>query len=42
LIRVREPYLQASSYGKALVLLPLVLSGNFHHKSFVYNIEREP
>jgi 4,5-dihydroxyphthalate decarboxylase len=33
-------YLHARSYGKALVLLPLVVSGNFHHKSFAYNAEK--
>lgn len=32
-------YLQAKAYGKALVLLPFVVSGKFHHKSFAYNSE---
>ncbi len=30
-------YLQAKAYNKALVLLPFVVSGNFHHKSIAYN-----
>src|SRR5271169_5442058 len=30
-------YLQAKAYNKALVLLPFVVSGNFHHKSIGYN-----
>lgn len=33
-------YLQAKFYEKPLVLLPLVVSGNFHHKSVAYNTER--
>ena len=30
-------YLQAKAYHKALVLLPFVVTGNFHHKSIAYN-----
>lgn len=30
-------YLQAKDYGKPFVLLPLVVSGSFHHKSAAYN-----
>jgi len=30
-------YLQARAYNKALVLLPFVVTGNFHHKSIGYN-----
>jgi 4,5-dihydroxyphthalate decarboxylase len=33
-------YLQARAYDKALVLLPFVVSGNFHHKSIAYNAEK--
>jgi 4,5-dihydroxyphthalate decarboxylase len=33
-------YLQARTYNKALVLLPFVVTGNFHHKSIAYNAER--
>jgi 4,5-dihydroxyphthalate decarboxylase len=33
-------YLQARTYNKALVLLPLVVTGNFHHKSIAYNAEK--
>jgi 4,5-dihydroxyphthalate decarboxylase len=33
-------YLQARAYNKALVLLPFVVSSNFHHQSIVYNAER--
>ena len=29
--------LQAKAYGKPLVLLPIVVSGKFHHKSIAYN-----
>jgi 4,5-dihydroxyphthalate decarboxylase len=32
-------YLQARAYKKALVLVPFVVSGNFHHKSIAYNAE---
>jgi 4,5-dihydroxyphthalate decarboxylase len=32
-------YLQARAYNKALVLLPFVVTGNFHHKSIAYNAE---
>jgi 4,5-dihydroxyphthalate decarboxylase len=32
-------YLQALAYKKPLVLLPFVVSGNFHHGSIAYNIE---
>jgi 4,5-dihydroxyphthalate decarboxylase len=32
-------YLQARAYNKALVLLPFVVSGDFHHKSIGYNAE---
>lgn len=32
-------FLQAMAYGKPLVLLPFVVSGKFHHKSFAYNSE---
>jgi 4,5-dihydroxyphthalate decarboxylase len=30
-------YLQARVYDKALVLLPFVVTGNFHHRSITYN-----
>jgi 4,5-dihydroxyphthalate decarboxylase len=30
-------YLQARAYNKALVLLPFVVTANFHHKSIAYN-----
>jgi 4,5-dihydroxyphthalate decarboxylase len=30
-------YLQARAAGKPLVLLPVVVNGGFHHKSFAYN-----
>lgn len=30
-------YLQAKAYDKALVLLPFVVTGNFHHRSIAYN-----
>ena len=33
-------YLQARTYNKALVLLPFVVTGNFHHKSIAYNAEK--
>jgi 4,5-dihydroxyphthalate decarboxylase len=33
-------YLQARIYNKALVLLPFVVTGNFHHKSIAYNTEK--
>jgi 4,5-dihydroxyphthalate decarboxylase len=33
-------YLQARAYNKALVLLPFVVTGNFHHKSIAYNAEK--
>jgi 4,5-dihydroxyphthalate decarboxylase len=33
-------YLQARAYNKPLVLLPFVVSGNFHHKSIAYNAEK--
>jgi 4,5-dihydroxyphthalate decarboxylase len=33
-------YLQARAYDKALVLLPFVVTGNFHHKSIAYNAEK--
>jgi 4,5-dihydroxyphthalate decarboxylase len=33
-------YLQAKADNKALVLLPFVVSGNFHHKSIAYNAEK--
>jgi 4,5-dihydroxyphthalate decarboxylase len=33
-------YLQAGAYNKALILLPFVVSGNFHHKSIAYNAEK--
>jgi len=33
-------FLQAKAYGKPLVLLPFVVSGNFQHKSFAYNAEK--
>jgi 4,5-dihydroxyphthalate decarboxylase len=33
-------YLQARAYDKALVLLPFVVTGNFHHKSICYNAEK--
>jgi 4,5-dihydroxyphthalate decarboxylase len=33
-------YLQARAHNKALVLLPFVVSGNFHHKSLAYNTEK--
>ena len=33
-------YLQAKAYNKALVLLPFVVTGNFHHKSTAYNAEK--
>ena len=33
-------YLQARAYNKALVLLPFVVTSNFHHKSIVYNAEK--
>ena len=33
-------YLQAKTYNKDLVLLPFVVSGNFHHKSVAYNTDR--
>lgn len=32
-------YLQAKAYDKELVLLPYVVSGNFHHKSIAYNAQ---
>jgi 4,5-dihydroxyphthalate decarboxylase len=32
-------YLQAKAYDKALVLLPFVVTGNFHHRSIAYNAE---
>ena len=32
-------YLQAKYYDKPFVLLPLVVSGNFHHKSVAYNTD---
>jgi 4,5-dihydroxyphthalate decarboxylase len=33
-------YLQARTYNKALVLLPFVVTGNFHHNSIAYNAEK--
>jgi 4,5-dihydroxyphthalate decarboxylase len=33
-------YLQAKAYNKALVLLPFVVTGNFHHRSIGYNAEK--
>lgn len=33
-------YLQARAYDKALVLLPFVVTGNFHHKSICCNAEK--
>jgi 4,5-dihydroxyphthalate decarboxylase len=33
-------YLQARAYNKALVLLPFVVTANFHHKSIAYNTEK--
>ncbi len=33
-------YLQARAYNKALVLLPFVVSSNFHHKSIGYNADK--
>jgi 4,5-dihydroxyphthalate decarboxylase len=33
-------YLQARAYDKALVLLPFVVSSNFHHRSICYNAEK--
>jgi 4,5-dihydroxyphthalate decarboxylase len=33
-------YLQARAYNKALVLLPFIVSGNFHHRSIGYNAEK--
>jgi 4,5-dihydroxyphthalate decarboxylase len=33
-------YLQARAYNKALVLLPFVVTANFHHKSIAYNAEK--
>jgi 4,5-dihydroxyphthalate decarboxylase len=33
-------YLQAKAYNKPLVLLPFVVSGNFHHKSIAYSAEK--
>jgi 4,5-dihydroxyphthalate decarboxylase len=33
-------YLQARAYNKALVLLPFVVSSNFHHKSIGYNADQ--
>jgi 4,5-dihydroxyphthalate decarboxylase len=33
-------YLQARAYNKALVLLPFVVTANFHHKSITYNAEK--
>jgi 4,5-dihydroxyphthalate decarboxylase len=33
-------YLQARTYNKAWVLLPFVVTGNFHHKSIAYNAEK--
>ena len=33
-------FLQAKAYGKPLVLLPFVVSGNFHHKSIAYNSDK--
>ena len=33
-------YLQAKAYGKPIVLLPFVVSGNFHHKSIAYNSDK--
>jgi 4,5-dihydroxyphthalate decarboxylase len=33
-------HLQAKAYGKPLVLLPIVVSGNFHHKSIAYNVSK--
>ena len=33
-------YLQTKAYNKALVLLPFVVTGNFHHRSIGYNAEK--
>jgi 4,5-dihydroxyphthalate decarboxylase len=33
-------YLQARAYNKALVLLPFVVTSNFHHRSIGYNAEK--
>jgi 4,5-dihydroxyphthalate decarboxylase len=33
-------YLQARAYNKALVLLPFVVTGNYHHRSIAYNAEK--
>jgi 4,5-dihydroxyphthalate decarboxylase len=33
-------YLQARAYDKALVLLPFVVTADFHHKSIAYNSEK--
>lgn len=33
-------YLQARIYNKALVLLPFIVTSNFHHRSIVYNTEK--
>jgi 4,5-dihydroxyphthalate decarboxylase len=33
-------YLQARAYNKALVLLPFIVTGNFHHRSIGYNAEK--
>jgi 4,5-dihydroxyphthalate decarboxylase len=33
-------YLQARIYNKALVLLPFIVSSNFHHRSIAYNAEK--
>lgn len=33
-------FLQAKAYGKPFVLLPVVVLGNFHHKSIAYNVAR--
>jgi 4,5-dihydroxyphthalate decarboxylase len=33
-------YLQARAYDKALVLLPFVVTANFHHRSIAYNAEK--
>lgn len=35
-------FLQARAAGKPLVLLPVVVNGGFHHKSFAYNVARGP
>ncbi|ODT82419.1 MAG: hypothetical protein ABS76_07305 [Pelagibacterium sp. SCN 64-44] len=35
-------FLQARAAGKPLVLLPIVVNGGFHHKSFAYNVARGP